>query len=246
MVAGKIAFVTGAGSGIGRKVCHILAKQGASVIATDINLKNAEETIRSLNDSRHLALNVEVLNEQSIKEAFKNVINKYSTPPTIIVNSAGITSDQFILKLTNEDFDKVLNVNLKGTFFIIQTAVKEMINANVNKGGSIVNISSIIGKIGNMGQANYAASKAGVIALTKTASLEFGQFGIRVNTVLPGFIETPMTKTIPENIKQLFIKRIPLHRMGKPEEVAEVISFLASSKSSYINGASIDVTGGLY
>lgn len=243
MVAGKIAFVTGAGSGIGRKVCHILAKQGASVIATDINLKNAEETIRSLNDSRHLALNVEVLNEQSIKEAFKNVINKYSTPPTIIVNSAGITSDQFILKLTNEDFDKVLNVNLKGTFFIIQTAVKEMINANVNKGGSIVNISSIIGKIGNMGQANYAASKAGVIALTKTASLEFGQFGIRVNTVLPGFIETPMTKTIPENIKQLFIKRIPLHRMGKPEEVAEVISFLASSKSSYINGASIDVTG---
>lgn len=223
-----------------------MAKQGASVIATDINLKNAEETIRSLNDSRHLALNVEVLNEQSIKEAFKNVINKYSTPPTIIVNSAGITSDQFILKLTNEDFDKVLNVNLKGTFFIIQTAVKEMINANVNKGGSIVNISSIIGKIGNMGQANYAASKAGVIALTKTASLEFGQFGIRVNTVLPGFIETPMTKTIPENIKQLFIKRIPLHRMGKPEEVAEVISFLASSKSSYINGASIDVTGGLY
>ncbi|PBC30606.1 estradiol 17-beta-dehydrogenase 8 [Apis cerana] len=246
MVAGKIAFVTGAGSGIGRKVCHILAKQGASVIATDLNLKNAEETIRSLNDTRHLALNVEVLNEQSIKEAFKNAINKYSTPPTIIVNSAGITSDQFILKLTNEDFDKVLNVNLKGTFFIIQTAVKEMINANVNKGGSIVNISSIIGKIGNMGQANYAASKAGVIALTKTASLEFGQFGIRVNTVLPGFIETPMTKTVPDNIKQLFIKRIPLHRMGKPEEVAEVITFLASSKSSYINGASIDVTGGLY
>lgn len=123
-----------------------------------------------------MALNVEVSNEQSIQEAFKNSISKYSTAPTIIVNSAGITRDQFILKLTSEDFAKVLDVNLKGTFYIIQTAVKEMINANVSTNGSIVNVSSIIGKIGNMGQANYAASKAGVIALTQTASLEFGQY----------------------------------------------------------------------
>lgn len=246
MVTGKVAFVTGAGSGIGREVCRILARQGAKVIATDRNLKNAEDTITSLNDSNHLALNVEVSNEQSIQEAFKNAISKYSTAPTIIVNSAGITRDQFILKLTSEDFAKVLDVNLKGTFYIIQTAVKEMINANVSTSGSIVNVSSIIGKIGNMGQANYAASKAGVIALTRTASLEFGQFGIRVNTVLPGFIETPMTETVPDNVKQLFVKKIPLHRMGKPEEVAEVIAFLTSSKSSYVNGASIEVTGGMH
>nr|XP_003699839.1 PREDICTED: estradiol 17-beta-dehydrogenase 8 [Megachile rotundata] len=245
MVAGKLAFVTGAGGGIGREVCRLLTKQGAKVIAADRDLKSAEKTVASLNDSKHLALNVDVSDESSIKEAFKIAVNKYSVPPTIIVNSAGITRDQFILKLTQDDFDQALNVNLKGTFFTIQTAVKEMMNANVSTGSSIINLSSIIGKIGNMGQANYAASKAGVIAITKTACLEFGQFGIRVNAVLPGFIETPMTETVPDNVKRMFIKRVALRRMGKPEEVAEVIAFLASSKSSYINGASIEVTGGM-
>ncbi|XP_003699839.2 (3R)-3-hydroxyacyl-CoA dehydrogenase [Megachile rotundata] len=245
MVAGKLAFVTGAGGGIGREVCRLLTKQGAKVIAADRDLKSAEKTVASLNDSKHLAVNVDVSDESSIKEAFKIAVNKYSVPPTIIVNSAGITRDQFILKLTQDDFDQALNVNLKGTFFTIQTAVKEMMNANVSTGSSIINLSSIIGKIGNMGQANYAASKAGVIAITKTACLEFGQFGIRVNAVLPGFIETPMTETVPDNVKRMFIKRVALRRMGKPEEVAEVIAFLASSKSSYINGASIEVTGGM-
>lgn len=126
-------------------------------------------------DSNHLALNIDVANEQSVKGAFQSIISKYSVPPTIIINSAGITRDQFILKLTQDDFDQVLDVNLRGTFFMIQTAVKEMIDANVSKDSSIVNLSSIIGKLGNMGQANYAASKAGVIALTRTACLEFGQ-----------------------------------------------------------------------
>ncbi|KOC66022.1 Estradiol 17-beta-dehydrogenase 8, partial [Habropoda laboriosa] len=257
--------ITGAGSGIGKEVCRILARQGANVVASDRNAKSAEEIIESLHGLntrnyyflqlctisprsylKHLALNLDVTNEQSVKEAFKNVISKYSTPPTIIINSAGITRDQFILKLTKNNFEQVLDVNLKGTFFVMQTAVKEMIDADVSKCGSIVNLSSIIGKVGNMGQANYAASKAGVIALTKTASLEFGPFGIRVNTVLPGFIETPMTDSVPDNVKQMFIKKIPLHRMGKPEEVAEVITFLASSKSSYVNGTSIEVTGGMH
>ncbi|XP_017765081.1 PREDICTED: estradiol 17-beta-dehydrogenase 8-like [Eufriesea mexicana] len=246
MIADKVALVTGAGSGIGRAVCRLLARQGAKVIATDRDLKIAKETITSLNDSKHLALNMDVSDEQSIKEAFKNTINKYSTPPTIIVNNAGITRDQFILKLTKKDFDEVLDTNLKGTFYVMQTAVKEMINANVSVGSSIVNVSSIIGKTGNMGQANYAASKAGVIALTQTAALEFGQFGVRVNVVLPGFIETTMTETVPDNVKQLFIKKIILRRMGKPEEVAEIITFLASCKSSYVTGTSIDVTGGMH
>lgn len=246
MVAGKLAFVTGAGSGIGREVCRILTKQGAKVIAADRDLKSAQETVASLNDSKHLALNVDVSDESSIKEAFTTAVKKYSVPPTIIVNSAGITRDQFILKLTQDDFDQALNVNLKGTFLTIQTAVKEMIKANLSTNSSIINLSSIIGKIGNMGQANYAASKAGVIAITKTACLEFGQLGIRVNAVLPGFIDTPMTRTVPDNVKGMFVKRVALRRMGKPEEVAEVIAFLASSKSSYINGASIEVTGGMH
>ncbi|XP_076755975.1 (3R)-3-hydroxyacyl-CoA dehydrogenase [Xylocopa sonorina] len=246
MFENKIAFVTGAGSGIGREICRVLAKRGATVIGADRNLKSVQETVTSLNGSKHLALNVEVSNEQSIKEAFKHAISKYKIPPTIIVNSAGITRDQFILNLTNEEFDEVINVNLKGTFYMIKTAVQEMIDADVQKGASIVNISSIIAKIGNMGQANYAASKAGVVALTKTAALEFGQYGIRVNTVLPGFIETPMTETVPDNVKHMFVKKIALKRMGKPEEVAEVVTFLASDKSSYVNGASIEVTGKMY
>lgn len=246
MVANKIAFVTGAGSGIGRQICRVLAKQGAKVIATDRSLKSVEETCTSLNGPEHLALNVEVSNEQSIKDAFKHARNKYGSPPTIIINSAGITRDQFILNLTNEEYDEVIDVNLKGTFYTIKTGVKEMIDAGVNKGGSIVNISSITGKIGNIGQANYAASKAGVIALTQTAALEFGQFEVRVNAVLPGFIETPMVETVPDNVRRMLIKKIPLRRMGKPEEVAEVVTFLASNKSSYVNGASIEVTGGMH
>ncbi|KZC11493.1 Estradiol 17-beta-dehydrogenase 8 [Dufourea novaeangliae] len=215
MVAGKLAFVTGAGSGIGKEVCRILARQGAKVVATDRNLQAVEETVESLNDSKqHLALNLEVSDAASVKEAFTNAINKYSRPPTIIVNSAGIT-------------------------------LQRMIEAQASKDGSIVNLSSISGKAGNIGQANYAASKAGVIALTQTACYEFGQFGVRVNAVLPGFIQTPMTETVPDKVQQLVIKKISLGRMGKPEEVAEVITFLASSKSSYVSGASIEVTGGM-
>ncbi|XP_076654773.1 (3R)-3-hydroxyacyl-CoA dehydrogenase [Halictus rubicundus] len=247
MVAGKLAFVTGAGRGIGREVCRILANQGAKVIAADQNLQSAQQTVDSLNDSKHhLALNLDVSSESSIKKAFKSAISNYNKPPTIIVNSAGITRDQFILKLTENEFDEVINVNLKGTFLVVQAAVHHMLEADASKGGSIINLSSVTGKVGNIGQANYAASKAGVIALTKSASFEFGQFGIRVNVVLPGFIDTPMTDTVPDNVKQMFIKRVPLHRMGQPEEVAEVITFLASGKSSYVNSASIEVTGGMH
>lgn len=131
--------------------------------------------MRFLVDSEHLAVNIEVSDSRSVKLAFQNVRTKYSKPPTIIVNSAGITRDQFLLKLSEDDFDQVLDANLKGTFLVMRTAVQEMIVADVSNGGSIVNISSIIAKMGNMGQANYAASKAGVIALAKTASIEFGQ-----------------------------------------------------------------------
>lgn len=246
MVAGKLAFVTGAGSGIGREVCRILARDGAKVIAADCNVQNAQDTVSLLNGSAHTALNIDVSNLHSIKAAFKDALHKYSNPPMIVVNSAGITRDQFLVKLTESEFQDVINVNLKGTFLVVQNAARELIETQNSSGSSIINVGSIIGKIGNLGQANYAASKAGVEVFTKTAALEFGKFGIRVNTVLPGFIETPMTGTVPDNVKQMFIKRIPLQRMGKPQEVAEVIAFLASSKSSYINGASIEVTGGMH
>ncbi|KAK2576735.1 hypothetical protein KPH14_005388 [Odynerus spinipes] len=246
IVAGKLAFVTGAGGGIGREVCRVLAREGAKVIAADQNIRTAEETITFLDGSDHVALDVDVTNPHKIAKAFKNITDQFSTAPTIVVNSAGITRDNFLLKLSESDFDNVINVNLKGTFLVMQSAVKAMIDAGTTEGSSIINISSIIAKVGNIGQSNYSASKAGVEALTKTASMEFGKLGIRVNAVLPGFIETPMTAMVPDNIKSMFIKRIPFERMGKPNEVAEVVAFLASSRSSYVNGASIEVTGGLH
>lgn len=245
IVAGKIAFVTGAGSGIGKATCRILAREGAKVIATDKNVKAAEQTTSFLEGSGHLAMELDVSEPKSIENAFEKCKQHFSKPPTIIVNSAGITRDNFLLKLSIDDFDEVLKVNLKGTFCTVQTAANHMIEAGVSEGASIINLSSIIGKIGNMGQCNYAASKAGVVALTRTAALEFGKFGIRVNAVLPATIETPMIASIPDKVKDMFIGMIPLKRMGKPEEVAEVIAFLASDRSSYVNGTSIEVTGGL-
>ncbi|KAL2737335.1 estradiol 17-beta-dehydrogenase 8 [Vespula maculifrons] len=246
ILVGKLAFVTGAGSGIGRETCRVLAREGAKVIAADQNIKTAEETINILNGSDHIALSVNVTNPRNVEQVFKHIVNQFSTSPTIIVNSAGITRDNFLLKLSEIDFDNVVNVNLKGTFLVMQSAVKAMIETGTTEGSSIINVSSIIGKLGNIGQGNYSASKAGVEALTKTASMEFGKLGIRVNAVLPGFIDTPMTATVPDNVKNMFIKRIPFERMGKPNEVAEVIAFLASSRSSYVNGASIEVTGGMH
>ncbi|XP_032678256.1 estradiol 17-beta-dehydrogenase 8-like [Odontomachus brunneus] len=245
LVPGKLAFVTGAGSGIGREVCRILAREGAKIIATDQNIKTAQETINTLEGDGHIALHVQVTNEESIQTAFKDIIKQFLKPPTIIVNAAGIVRDNFIVKLSVDDFDDVISVNLKGTFMVMQTAVKAMIEADTTKGSSIINVSSIIGKHGNIGQANYSASKAGVIGMTKTACMEFGKLGIRVNAVLPGFIETAMVAGIPDNVKEMLVKRISLQRMGKPEEVAEVIAFLASDKSSYMSGASVEITGGI-
>ncbi|CAL1684896.1 unnamed protein product [Lasius platythorax] len=245
LVAGKLALVTGAGSGIGREVCRVLAREGANVVAADQNVKTAQETVATLEGAEHIALNIHVNDRNSVETAFKDVVKQFSKPPTIIVNSAGITRDNFLAKLSDNDFDDVINVNLKGTFLIMQAAVKAMIEGNATKDSSIINVSSIIATRGNIGQSNYSASKAGVIAMTKSASMEFGQFGIRVNTVLPGFIDTPMTAIVPDKVKEMFIKRIPLQRLGKPQEVAEVIVFLASDRSSYINGTSIEVTGGM-
>ncbi|KAH0956504.1 hypothetical protein HN011_001836 [Eciton burchellii] len=246
LVAKKLAFVTGAGSGIGREACRVLAREGARIIATDQNIKSAEETVAILEGREHMALKVQLADQGSLETAFKAAIKQFSKPPTIIVNSAAIIRDNFLLKLSENDFNDVIDVNMKGTFLIMQIAARAMIEANVTKDSSIINISSIVGKRGNFGQSNYSASKAGVIALTKCASMEFGKLGIRVNTVLPGAIDTPMFAIVPDNIKEMLKKNISLKRFGKPQEVAEVIAFLASDRSSYVNGASIEVTGGMH
>uniref|UniRef100_A0A0V0G922 (3R)-3-hydroxyacyl-CoA dehydrogenase n=1 Tax=Triatoma dimidiata TaxID=72491 RepID=A0A0V0G922_TRIDM len=243
MLAGKIALVTGAGSGIGRAASLLIAREGAKVIATDQNKKSLDETLNLLKGDGHSSYTLDVANAEIVEQTFKNILKNYETPPNIIVNSAGITRDSFLLNMTPEMFKDVIDVNLTGTYNVVKCAC---IALNEYKhSGSIVNIASIVGQTGNMAQVNYSASKAGVEALSKTVAKEMGKLGIRCNAVVPGFIKSPMTDLVPEKVKDFFLARIPLGRLGKPEEVAEVIAFLASDRSSYINGASILVTGGL-
>ncbi|XP_001354659.5 estradiol 17-beta-dehydrogenase 8 [Drosophila pseudoobscura] len=244
ILAGKVALVTGAGSGIGRATCRLLARDGAKVIAADRNLQSAQETAKELGAGRSAALEVDVSSAKSVQGAVAEALLKFDQAPSIVVNSAGITRDGYLLKMPERDFDDVYSVNLKGTFFVTQYFAKAMIEQKL-EGGSIVNLSSIVARMNNVGQANYAATKAGVISFTEVASKEFGKFGIRVNCILPGYIDTPMVAVVPEPIKQEVVQRCPLGRMGRPEEIAEVIAFLASQKAAYVNGAAIEVTGGL-
>ncbi|KAK9888169.1 hypothetical protein WA026_000438 [Henosepilachna vigintioctopunctata] len=243
---GRTAFVTGAGSGIGRATCQVLARDGANIIAADVNEANARKTIELIDksESKNLSIAIDVSKSSNVKHVLDKVLETYKKPPSIIVNCAGITRDNFILKLSEENFQEVIDVNLKGTFLVLQAFANAIIEHQISP-ASIINIGSVSSKNGNMGQANYCASKAGVELLTKTAAKEFGKVGIRVNAVLPGFISTPMTAIVPEKVKAILLKQIPLARLGNPEEIAEVISFLASEKSSYINGASINVNGGM-
>ncbi|CAF4836471.1 unnamed protein product [Pieris macdunnoughi] len=250
LVSGRLALVTGAGSGIGRAACQVLSREGATVIAADRNYDAALETIKthtalasgSNAAGDHSAVELDVTNTKSIQNLIQLLSKQYTEVPRIVVNSAGITRDNWLLKLSEEDYDSVVNVNLKGTFLIMQNFAKQMTDNSVS--GSIINISSIVGKYGNIGQTNYSASKAGVVAMTQTAAKELGKFNIRVNVILPGFIDTPMVKTVPDKVKAGLLKMVPLGRLGTPSEVAELITFLGSEKSSFITGASIDVTGG--
>jgi len=242
-LTGKLALVTGGGSGIGRAVCQVLARENARVVVADINMAASRDTIQTLKQNQHLPLVSDVSKSSSVQSCFQKILEEYSVSPDIVVNSAGITKDGWLLRMKEKDFDQVVDINLKGTFLVSQAAASAMKEAGIK--GSIVNIASIVGKTGNLGQANYSASKAGVIGFSKTAAKELGQFGIRVNVILPGFIKTPMTDVVPEKIKSQLITRIPLGRLGDPTEIAEVAAFLASYKSSLMTGAVLEVTGGL-
>jgi len=194
--------------------------------------------------SQHLALPVDVSVGRSVHSLLSDIRHSCGAVPSIVCNSAGITRDSFLLKMDETSWNTVIDVNLKGTFLVSQTAAAAMVDAKVQQ-GSIINIASIIGKTGNMGQCNYAASKAGVEAFTRSISKELAKYSIRCNAVLPGFIETPMLSAVPEKVKDKFRALIPLGRTGSPEEVAEVVLFLASNRSSYVTGNSIEVSGGL-
>jgi len=243
-LAGRVALVTGAAQGIGKAVALLLARNGADIVVSDINLEKAEETaneIRSIG-RKALAVKVDVAHWNDVEQMVEVILEKFAKID-ILVNNAGITRDKLILRMTEEDWDAVLDVNLKGTFHCTKAVVRHMAK---QRSGKIINIASVVGEMGNASQANYSASKAGVIGLTKTIAREFAQRGININAIAPGYIETPMTEVLPEKVKEELKKLIPMERLGKPEDVAEAVLFLASEESSYITGHVLNVNGGIY
>ncbi|XP_075410297.1 (3R)-3-hydroxyacyl-CoA dehydrogenase isoform X2 [Tenrec ecaudatus] len=248
-----LALVTGAGSGIGRAVSVRLAREGATVAACDLDAAAAQETVRLLGAPEsgepaplraHAAFQTDVSETGAAKRLMEQVQASFSRPPSVVVSCAGITRDESLLHMSEDDWDKVIAVNLKGTFVVTQAAAQALVSSGCH--GSIINISSIVGKVGNYGQTNYTASKAGVIGLTQTVAQELGRHGIRCNSVLPGFIVTPLTHKVTQKVRDKVIRMIPMGRIGIPEDVADVVAFLASEDSGYITGASIEVTGGLF
>ncbi|AIY88412.1 MULTISPECIES: 3-oxoacyl-[acyl-carrier-protein] reductase [unclassified Thermotoga] len=240
---GKVCLITGAASGIGKATTLLFAQEGATVIAGDISKENLDSLVK---EAEGLPGKVDpyvlnVADRDQIKEVVEKVVQKYGRID-VLVNNAGITKDALLVRMKEEDWDAVINVNLKGVFNVTQMVVPYMIK---QRNGSIVNVSSVVGIYGNPGQTNYAASKAGVIGMTKTWAKELAGRNIRVNAVAPGFIETPMTEKLPEKAREAALSRIPLGRFGKPEEVAQVILFLASDESSYVTGQVIGIDGGL-
>lgn len=244
MLENKVALVTGASRGIGRAIALALAAQGAAVV---VNYNGSEEraqevadTIKSQGGQASL-YQCSVGDFQACQEMIQHVIKEYGHLD-ILVNNAGITKDNLIMKMKEEDFDAVIETNLKGAFNTIRHTSRQMLK---QRSGKIINISSVSGILGNAGQANYAASKAGVIGLTKTMARELASRGITVNAVAPGFVETEMTDVLKEDVKEAACRQIPLGKFGKPEDIAGMVVFLASEKADYITGQIISVDGGM-
>jgi 3-oxoacyl-[acyl-carrier protein] reductase len=241
---GKVALVTGAAQGIGKAVVLLLARNGADIVVSDINLEKAGETAREIEATgrRAMPIKVDVANSGDVERMVQTILEQFGQID-ILINNAGIARDKLILRMTEEDWDAVLDINLKGTFNCTKAVVKHM---SKQRSGKIVNIASVVGEMGNAGQANYSASKAGVIGFTKTIAREFAQRGINVNAIAPGYIQTPMTEALPEKAKDELKRMIPMERLGQPEDVAGAVLFLVSEAASYITGHVLNVNGGIY
>ena len=240
---GKVAIVTGGARGIGKAIVLTLAHEGANPVIIDVDEQEAIKVANEINSigRNSIAFNVDVSNSAQVEEMVVKVVEKYGHID-ILVNNAGITRDALLMRMKEEDWDRVLSINLKGTFNCTRAVMPIMLK---QRSGKILNIASIIGIIGNAGQANYAASKGGIIALTKTTAKELASRGINVNAIAPGFIDTTMTQVLNEDWKKKLLEQIPLNRFGNPEDVAKLALFLVSDDSSYITGQVIRIDGGM-
>jgi 3-oxoacyl-[acyl-carrier protein] reductase len=240
----KVALITGSARGLGKAIAERMAAEQARLVITDINEELAKTTAAELAGKygmETIALKHDVASEESTKEVIKAIITKFSRID-ILINNAGITRDARLMMMKQDDWDLVIRINLTGAFICSKLVSKQMLK---QKSGSIVNIVSVSGLIGNIGQANYSASKAGLIGLTKTTARELAEQGVNVNAVAPGFIQSDMTHVLPEHIAQKLLDQIPMKLYGKPEDVADAVLFLVSNRARYITGQVINVDGGM-
>ena len=240
----KVAVITGAAQGIGRAIATTLAQQGANVVVADIQLEKAETTAKEITaetGQKVIAVHVDVVDSASVKAMIDRTIDEFERID-ILVNNAGITRDTLIMRMKEADWDLVLNINLKGTFNCSKAVVRPMMKQHY---GRIVNITSVSGLIGQVGQTNYSSSKAGIIGFTKALAREVGSRKITVNAVAPGLVKTALTIDLPEELKDMFIEMTPLGRYGEPEDIANAVAFLVSDEASYITGQVLSVDGGM-
>jgi 3-oxoacyl-[acyl-carrier protein] reductase len=237
----KNIIVTGASGGIGNSIVEKFYENGANILATGTRIERLEELKKKFNNIK--IIKFDISQHEKIEEFINTATEELGGSLDCIVNNAGITKDNLTIRMSLEEWTKVIDVNLTSTFLMCKYSIKKMLK---NKFGKIINITSVVGHTGNVGQANYTASKAGIIAMSKSLAIEYAKKNINVNCISPGFISTAMTDQIDEKIKETIIAKIPSNRLGKPEDIANVVVFLSSNGSDYINGETIHVNGGMY
>ena len=237
----KNVIVTGASGGIGNSIVKRLNDSGANILATGTKIEKLEQLKSKFNNIKILKFDISQTDQ--IEQFIDDATSKLSGNLDCIVNNAGITQDNLAIRMNIEEWKKVIDINLTSTFLLCKFAIKKMLK---NKSGKIINITSVVGHSGNLGQTNYSASKAGIVAMSKSLAIEYAKKNININCISPGFIKTAMTDKIDEKFKEILISKIPSARLGEPEDVANAVLFLASNQSNYINGETLHVNGGMY